>query len=531
MVEPAAILLIEDEARLCQNLQTLLQFEGYRVATAANGAEGLQKLRETVFDLVITDVVMPHVDGFQVMDYVKEHCPDTVVVAITAYVSTDSAIDALRRGAYDYLAKPFDFDWMHLVIKRALEKARMQKAFRHHMRELERQVAERTRELTEANQFLQRSLADLRAAQEQLILTEKIRTLGELTAVVAHELRDPLNTIVGFTQVLLEAAPPQSAMKAKLEKVKEAAARSQQIVNSLFTFTWRQPPRKVYTDINGVCEKALESLAFQVDLSPILLERRLDTSLPHTMADPQQLQQAFFNIALNAYQALMSHRAAGRLVVETRRGEGAILIAFHDDGPGIPQEHLGKIFEPFFTTKDGGTGLGLSVAYGIVEAHEGKLSVRSSPGEGTTFLIELPLLGSGFRADEPSLSEAPSQGKKRVLVIEPEAKNLHLLQEVLRHLGHEVEGIYSTQELLERIVRQSYDLLIAPANLPQMDGQALYRRVTMLRPELAQRTIFIADDALSDDVARFLERTACPLLRKPFSLADIEAAMQRALQL
>src|SRR5919106_922121 len=225
MAEPAAILLIEDEVRLCQNLQTLLQLEGYQVATAAHGLEGIQKLREERFDLVITDVVMPEIDGFQVMDYLKEHCPDTVVVAITAYVSTDSAIDALRRGAYDYLAKPFDFDLMHLVIKRALEKARMQKAFRHHMRELERQVADRTRELTEANQYLQRSLADLRAVQDQLVLTEKIRTLGQLTAVVAHELRDPLHIIVGFTQVLVETAPPGSAMKAKLAEVTQAASR------------------------------------------------------------------------------------------------------------------------------------------------------------------------------------------------------------------------------------------------------------------------------------------------------------------
>ena len=237
MPEAAAILLIEDEARLCKNLQTLLQLEGYRVITAANGLEGLNILQQESFDLVITDVVMPHMDGFQVMDHLREHCPDTVVVAITAYVSTESAIDALRHGAYDYIAKPFDFDLMHLVIKRALEKARMQKAFRHHMSELERLIAERTRDLSETNEFLRRSLVDLQAVQEQLILTEKIRTLGELTAVVAHELRDPLGLIIGFTQVLKEMAPPGSTMKAKLEEVTQAAARCHQIVDSLFAFT------------------------------------------------------------------------------------------------------------------------------------------------------------------------------------------------------------------------------------------------------------------------------------------------------
>jgi signal transduction histidine kinase len=530
MVEQAAILLIEDEERLCKNLQTLLQFEGYRVTTAENGREGIEKLREELFDLVITDVVMPEMDGFQIMDYLKEHCPDTVVVAITAYVSTDSAIDALRRGAYDYLAKPFEFDLMHLVIKRALEKARMQNAFRHHMRGLERQVAERTRALTEANQYLQRSLADLRAAQEQLVLTEKIRTLGELTAVVAHELREPLSIIAGFTQVMTEMAPPRSMMRTKLEEVTQAASRCQQIVNSLFNFTWRQPPHKVYTDIDSLCEKALESLTFRVDLSLIHIEKCFDASLPKTMADPQQLQLAFFNIALNAYQAMISYQGTGKLILETRRGEGVILIAFHDDGPGISQEHLGCIFDPFFTTKPGGTGLGLSVAYGIIEVHEGKLVVQSTPGEGTTFLIQLPLTGGVFRSDDTGLGEAHSLGRKRVLVIESDEKNLGLLQEVIRHLGHEVEGVYSAQELLERVVRQSYDLLIAQADLPQMDGQTLYQRVNALRPELAQRTIFIADDALSENASRFLAQVDCPLLRKPFGIADIEMTMRRALE-
>ena len=151
MVEHPSILLIEDEPRLRQNLQILLHSEGYAVATAENGTEGIQRLQETPFDLVITDVVMPETDGFQVMEYLKDHRPDTVVVAITAYVSTASAIEALRKGAYDYLAKPFDVDLMLIVIRRALEKARMQKAFRHHMGELERQVEERTRKLTAAN--------------------------------------------------------------------------------------------------------------------------------------------------------------------------------------------------------------------------------------------------------------------------------------------------------------------------------------------------------------------------------------------
>jgi DNA-binding NtrC family response regulator len=133
MSEQPAILLIEDEARLRHNLQILLQSEDYHMVIAEDGAEGIQRLREEPFDLVITDLVMPEIDGFQVMEFLQEHCTDTVAVAITAYASTESAIQALRRGAYDYLAKPFDVDLLHIVIKRALEKARLQKTLRQYM--------------------------------------------------------------------------------------------------------------------------------------------------------------------------------------------------------------------------------------------------------------------------------------------------------------------------------------------------------------------------------------------------------------
>jgi len=125
MPQQPSILLIEDEANLRHNLGVLVAAEGYRVVSAEDGAEGIRKLQEEPFDLVITDVVMPEVDGFQVMEYLKDYAPDTVVVAITAYVSAESAIEALRRGAYDYLAKPFDLDEVLLLAERALEAARL----------------------------------------------------------------------------------------------------------------------------------------------------------------------------------------------------------------------------------------------------------------------------------------------------------------------------------------------------------------------------------------------------------------------
>lgn len=528
MPEQHSILLIEDEARLRQNLQVLLEGEGYRVVSAEDGAEGIRKLQEEPFDLVITDVVMPHVDGFQVMEYLKDHCSDVVVVAMTAYVSTESAIEALRRGAYDYLAKPFDVDLMQIVIKRALEKARMQKAFRHYMGELERRVEERTQKLAEANTHLEKSMEELRAAQEQLVQMERFRALGEVTAVAAHELGDSLATIVGFAQVLAKIAPSESRMKTQLEQIGETAFRCHEIVNNLVHFPWKPTPQKAQTNLNDLCEQMLAGLAYQVDLSNVEIERRFDLSLPFTMVDPQRLLQAFSTIGLHACQTVMSYRKAVRLTVETARGQSVIQLALRAEGDDPTNSQQAGFFEPFLTTRGGTGGLGLSLAYGIIKEHEGRVSVHSIPGEGITYIVELPI-----RAPLPSATRPPPDtidvgGRRRVLVVDADEKNLALLQEIVRHLGHDPEVGSSAQQALEKIADNNYDLIIIDMHLPSVDGIHLYQRLRTLRPGLAQRVIFISGGVISDEVCVFLERAGCHLVRKPFSVADIEAGMRQA---
>jgi DNA-binding response OmpR family regulator len=528
MPEQPSILLIEDEANLRHNLTVLLEGEGYRVACAEDGAEGMQKLQEEPFDLVITDVVMPKVDGFQVMEYLKDHCPDVVVVAITAYVSTESAIEALRRGAYDYLAKPFDVDLMQIVIKRALEKARMQKAFRHYMSTLECRVEERTRNLAEAHIHLEQSMKELRAAQEQLTQTEQFRALGEVTTVVAHELSDSLAMIVGFAQVLAKMAPAESRMKAQLEQIGEEAFRCHEVVKNLVNFPWKQTPQKVQMHVNDVCEQMLAGLAYQTDLSNIHVERRFEASLPPIMADPHQLLQSFTNIARNACQTITCNHGGGRLTVETKRIDGAaIQVAFHVDVLGVAKGRQRGLLDPVLSLRESTSGL--SLAYGMIKEHEGRISVHSIPGEGATYVVELPIREPLPSTAEPPSGELDVVRHRRVLVVDADEKSLALLHEIVRHLGHDVDGDSSAQQALQKIADRDYDLIITDMHLPSMDGLDLYQRLSILRPGLAQRVLFISDGAVSDEVDAFLERVGCPLIRKPFSIADIEAGMRQAL--
>ena len=529
MLEQPSILLIEDEARLRQNLQVLLEGEGYRVVSAEDGAEGIRKLQEEPFDLVITDVVMPQVGGFQVMEYLKDHYPDMVVVAITAYVSTESAIEALRRGAYDYLAKPFDVDLMQIVIKRALEKSRMQKAF-HYMGELERKVEERTHKLAEAKIHLEKSMEELRAAQEQLLQMERFRALGEVTAIAAHELGDSLATIVGFAQVLAKAAPAESRLKTQLEQIGEMAFRCHEIVKDLAHFPWKPALQKAQTDINAVCEQTLTGLAYQAGLSATDVEHRFDPNLPVTMVDPQQLLQAFSAIALQAWKTALSYRKGVRLTVETAHRQSVLQVVFRAEGGGPTRGQRAGFFEPFLATQEGAAGLGLSLAYGVIKEHDGRMSVCSTPGEGITYIVELPIRTPLPSLTDPALGAIDVGVHKRVLVVDGDEKNLALLQEIVRHLGHDPEGSTSVEQALQKIADSNYDLLITDIHLPAIDGlQLFYQRLRALRPRLARRVMFICGGVISDEVCLFLERVGCQLIRKPFSVADVEAGMRQTL--
>jgi CheY-like chemotaxis protein len=319
-------------------------------------------------------------------------------------------------------------------------------------------------------------------------------------------------------------------MKAQLEQIGEVAFGCHEIVKNLVNFAWKQASQKVQTHLNALCEEMLEGLTSQADLSHIVVERRLDGSLPLIMADPHQLLQAFTNIALNACRTITSDRRGGRLTVETKWSDGVIQVAFQVDEFGVAKGHHGGLLDPFLTSRESTGTLGLSLAYGIIREHGGKMTVHSIPEEGATYVVELPIrepLPSTFL---PPSGELEVVGRRRVLVVDADEENLALLQEVIHHLGHDADGDSSAQQALQKIADRDYDLVITDIHLPGLDGVYLYQRLRELRPELAQRVIFISGRFLSDDVSAFLDRVGCPLIRKPFSVADIEMGMRRALE-
>lgn len=231
-----------------------------------------------------------------------------------------------------------------------------------------------------------------RERQERLAMAERLTTIGQMAAGLAHEINNPLTSIVGLSQLLMQknlAADIQH----KVRDINGEAKRVADIVKNLLLFARQKNVEKQLTDINSVITSVLRLRNYEHKVNNINVVMELDPGLPRIVADSVQLQQLFLNIILNAEEAMLTANSRGTLKITTKRTDGQVVISFTDDGPGIQKENLTQIFNPFFTTKDvgRGTGLGLSICYGIVRWHRGRIHAKSEVGDGTTFVIELPI--------------------------------------------------------------------------------------------------------------------------------------------
>ena len=241
--------------------------------------------------------------------------------------------------------------------------------------------------------FVVKDITELRRLKEQLYHADKLASIGQLVSGVAHEINNPLTGILGYTELLKMKVKDQAVTK-ELDKIYRAAERCKRIVENLLTFSRQRPPEKTFVDINDLIESALELRVYWLRSNNIEIIRQYADDLPAMFVDPQQLQQVFINLLVNAEYAVQeSNKEEKWIRIKTFKKDERLCIEFQDNGIGIPPDNIKRIFDPFFTTKpvDKGSGLGLSISHGIIKEHEGEIRVESTPGEGTTFFIELPI--------------------------------------------------------------------------------------------------------------------------------------------
>jgi two-component system, NtrC family, sensor kinase len=238
-------------------------------------------------------------------------------------------------------------------------------------------------------------ITEARERQAKLCLNERLVSVGEMASGVAHELNNPLTSVIGLSQLLLNEEVPQ-AVKEDLEAIYSEARRAAAIVKNLLTFARKHAPERQLTQINTIMEDVLKLRAYEHKVNNIQVQAHLDPQLPQVMVDNFQMQQVFLNLILNVEYAMSQAHSRGTLTIASERANGGIKISCQDDGPGVSVENMKHLFNPFFTTKEvgKGTGLGLSICYGIIAGHGGRIYAESQEGRGATFVVELPVASS-----------------------------------------------------------------------------------------------------------------------------------------
>jgi signal transduction histidine kinase/ActR/RegA family two-component response regulator len=375
---------------------------------------------------------------------------------------------------------------------------------------------------------LQEYLAQLQETQAQLIQADKMKAMGTLLSGVAHELNNPLSTIHLSAQLLQRRSDLPEPVVERLGAIEDECERACRIVNDLLVFARRRPAERRPIDLNDVIRASLTLQARQFELSSIRVATEL-TPVQAVSADAHQMQQVLINLFGNAAQAMKSAHGRGVLTVRSAMEDGQVRIVVEDDGPGIPEEHLARIFDPFFTTKGvgEGTGLGLSLSIGLVEAHEGRLTVENVPGAGARFTITLPVADVETLPSAPVAAAAPAPARRaRVLVVDDEPRLRRLLVEVLRGGGHDVEEAATGQEALSRLQNGTYDCVIMDLRLPDVDGRTIWQWLVEHKPALALKLAFMTGDTMSAETERFLAETARPVLTKPFPIDRIGRVLE-----
>ena len=384
---------------------------------------------------------------------------------------------------------------------------------------------------------LERAMQTVKTTQSQLVQSEKLSAVGQFVAGVAHELNNPLTAVIGFSE-LLQTMPPDEKMHGHLERIAKSAHRCHKIVQSLLSFARQRPPERKLVRLESVLEEVLELMAYDLRTSGITVVKEFASPLPATMADPHQLQQVFVNLLSNARQAMAPAQREGRIIIRAFVAEGMLRLEFQDDGPGIRSDHLARIFDPFFTTKPvgQGTGLGLSLCYGIIQEHGGRISARSEPGHGATFQIDLPVSrAEGTDALFRSASSAPpfptpAEGEHTILVIDDERWILDLAEELLRADGYVVDTALGGERAQELLAIKRYSVIVSDWKMPGLNGVRLFEHLSATNPAAAKHVIFMTGDVVSDTFQNFLKQHALTCLSKPFAIGEFRAAVARMLR-
>jgi len=523
------ILVVDDKDENLYYLDALLTGSGSSVIQARHGAEALVLARQAPPDLIISDLLMPVMDGYTLLRHWKadarlRHAPFIVYTA--TYTAPEDEELALKLGADAFILKPAEPDDFLARIAavqdrlvgtdpaQPLRQGSEDTVLKSYSETLIRKLEEKSLQLEEANRALQldiaertetearlrESITERRLLEEQFRQAQKMEAIGHLAGGVAHDFNNLLAVIRGNVELALDDLPVGHPVHASLEEIRKAGIRGTRLVQQILTFSRQHPPERRVIELGPVLREAIGFLRAIVP-STVEIVATVDPATPTVLADATQIHQVLVNLCTNAWHALENR--AGRIEVRLESvsldaGDASRLaglrpgdfcrVSVVDTGKGMDAATLERAFDPFFTTKPPGkgTGLGLSVVHGILQAHDGAISVKSEPGKGSTFELYFP--GAAQPEENPSAAAVdPPHGKgHHILFLDDEEPLVYLGVRMLERQGYRVSGFWTVEEALDAFRRDpgSFDVVVTDMNMVGANGLEVAAELLALRPDL-----------------------------------------------
>ena len=526
-LSPAKILIIDDEPSNVRLLERVLEnFGGLEWRCTTDPREAIPIFAEFQPDLVLTDLHMPHLDGYQVMEQLRQIIPEDEflpIVVLTADVTPETRRLALSKGASDFITKPLDTAEVKWRVRNLLESRSLNQ-------KLEDRVRERTIELQNANEQLENANEQLRNTREQVVKRERLSALGMMAGGIAHDFNHTLTMVLGYGELMLpwfKTNAPDVKEHAHLKHIIAAAQDATHFVSRIRNFSRPAEADELRAplEVNALCEQAI---AFTTPkwktkaraIGATIEVRTEFTDVPQVLASAPELRESLTNLIFNAVDAMPS---GGTITVATRADGPNVRIDIRDTGIGMTGEEAARCLEPFFTTKgDHGTGLGLAVVYGIIQRHGGTIEIASEKGAGTTFSLLLPATDQKAAASDTDEQSAVNRTLS-ILVVDDQEIICELIAEHLSADGHRPVTASDSAEAFARFEAGGFDLLITDQSMPGVSGEQLARKIKERSPgtHVIMLTGF-GDDLLSNGKPpEGIDR----ILSKPVSSEELRRAI------
>ena len=551
------VLLIEDdEEDVLLTRELLDEAPGLSFETTRVGCleDGLESLRENRTDIVLLDLQLPDSQGLETFVRLRTRYPNVPVVLLTGASDEELSMLAIQEGAQDYLAKGhLDRDRMVRAIRYAIERNRADLSLKRYRDHLEDLVSARTRELQTAKEALEREVEERRLVQDernalenQLGDARRLEAVGRLAGGVAHEFNNALTVILGYGELLLDRMSGDEPMRPDMQEIVKAAERAANLTRQLLAFSRRQVMRARTVDMHSL---VMGAMAIAEPLLPDDIE--CDAVPPdeqvYVSVDMDQIEQVLRNLTENARDAMpdggkLTIRAENVIVddspAQSSEGGGRfVCLHFEDSGTGMDGETLEQAFEPFFSTKEfgQGTGLGLSVVYGILRQHGGWVEAASTPGAGSTFRLFFPAVttDSEFLPQETAASAAKEVqgGGEHLLLVEDEVSVREFLERAMRRHGYEVSVAGSGREALQIFedIRDDCVMVFTDVVLPDCNGLDLIEELLERKEDLKILMSSGYSDGKSHREA--IEQKNHSFLAKPYSLSELLSTIGQVLKM